>query len=984
MLTVTVLVNSVWLSNFIFGASDLSTISAEATRASFKALNSTSLANIFSGFFSNATLISKYYSHLELLLTSAIIFTGIASFAILKHKARIHIMMVILLAILIFLATGLFQSIQIPIISKIYPMFREVGHFAPVIILVSILMSAMSLPKKYLPIFVVLCMAAISVSSYKFITYANAISFSDMRNRFSEFEKLSPKVNTSPTPGRVLAYPFFDQYSIFGYDTRANGVFPLSNSGHDSYLAYSKFDSVKSAVSPSDFKNSIQNRFLKSYDVDLLQPYDIKYIFDFSEIYESNYNLFVPNTTYDSDLSLIKNDPDFMQKILTKNGDKVRQISDNVIEVRDRTSRVEISSDLYRLDKNTNMDDARSLYRNINGKNVNITSDKQAATSGVIANLFNNIADDDFIDAKNNQIQQKIDVTNEIRQKLYIDNTLYDLYYLRSEDGIQLEGRSLTGLQIDRKQVTNQNKLNVATVPTSSNLSYILLINGKAFQLKNTESYAKITTVDSDDKIELFELSKHNLLSNGSFESGLWQDKVGNCNSYDNLGFVSMSLDNNNLYGGNMLTLDAVRHNACSATSINIASEGKYLLEYEALSNENSTAGYHLSFGNSKSTTGRSFTSPDKWTKAARLIDVPKNRKITQLFLYSYGRDDDSKISTSYDNVRFSHLNKLQDIKIPTTNKKYTPIDLRSKAGQQVFTYSDDEYSLENIIPNGDFSEGNWRSQVDDCSNYDNAPKISMSSKRGSLVLAATRHTACTYQTVNIDADSTYLLKFKYRTEHGLAGFNVGLNDINNTQDGEQLRGDGDKWQTFSTKLSTNTDTSALTLHLYAYELDKLTENRVEYDDIELIKIPAVASSYYVVSDSEIKNMNKEATLSYDSISLTKRGLKISNISKPFYVNLKERYSPGWILHPTNDSAYKLTDHMKVNNYSNGWYVEPHTICISNPSSCKTNPDGTYNIDFTLYFGPQKWFSVTTWISIVCIMISVGVIGYPYLRQQKK
>jgi hypothetical protein len=75
----------------------------------------------------------------------------------------------------------------------------------------------------------------------------------------------------------------------------------------------------------------------------------------------------------------------------------------------------------------------------------------------------------------------------------------------------------------------------------------------------------------------------------------------------------------------------------------------------------------------------------------------------------------------------------------------------------------------ENLISDGDFAAGPWKSRVDDCNNFDSNPLISMKivdrddHKGKAIELGAFSHTACTAQTVEVNQGGEYALSFDYQ-----------------------------------------------------------------------------------------------------------------------------------------------------------------------------------------------------------------------------
>lgn len=75
--------------------------------------------------------------------------------------------------------------------------------------------------------------------------------------------------------------------------------------------------------------------------------------------------------------------------------------------------------------------------------------------------------------------------------------------------------------------------------------------------------------------------------------------------------------------------------------------------------------------------------------------------------------------------------------------------------------------------------------------------------------------------------------------------------------------------------------------------------------------------------------------------------------------------------------------HFYANGYSNLFVVNPKDICETNLSSCKINPDGTYDVRLVIFFTPQKYFYFIIVISLIALLVCVCYIGAKHLRALK-
>jgi len=103
-----------------------------------------------------------------------------------------------------------------------------------------------------------------------------------------------------------------------------------------------------------------------------------------------------------------------------------------------------------------------------------------------------------------------------------------------------------------------------------------------------------------------------------------------------------------------------------------------------------------------------------------------------------------------------------------------------------------------------------------------------------------------------------------------------------------------------------------------------------------------------------------------------------------FYLETKESYSPQWDLglsRPLSKSWWPVggrklvarRDHIKVNNASNGWLVDPAQLC---QSACTRNSDGSYDMTLVMEYAPEGWFYIGAAISTLTFITTVGYFIY--------
>jgi hypothetical protein len=128
--------------------------------------------------------------------------------------------------------------------------------------------------------------------------------------------------------------------------------------------------------------------------------------------------------------------------------------------------------------------------------------------------------------------------------------------------------------------------------------------------------------------------------------------------------------------------------------------------------------------------------------------------------------------------------------------------------------------------------------------------------------------------------------------------------------------------------------------------------------------------------------------VSYEVKNPTKTVIRVKGARSPFYLETKESYSPRWGLSMQNtgeegwrpfgqSASVPEKDHLKINNFMNGWLVDPSKFC---ESSCKKNSDGSYDMTLVMEFAPQGWFYIGTTISGVTFLTVAGYLVYDHIR----
>ena len=77
--------------------------------------------------------------------------------------------------------------------------------------------------------------------------------------------------------------------------------------------------------------------------------------------------------------------------------------------------------------------------------------------------------------------------------------------------------------------------------------------------------------------------------------------------------------------------------------------------------------------------------------------------------------------------------------------------------------------------------------------------------------------------------------------------------------------------------------------------------------------------------------------------------------------------------------------HKLVYDYANQWTIDPEYIKANfDKSYYKENPDGSIDVELTLYFKPQSYFYLGIIISGTTLILCLGYLGYTFYRQRKQ
>ena len=139
--------------------------------------------------------------------------------------------------------------------------------------------------------------------------------------------------------------------------------------------------------------------------------------------------------------------------------------------------------------------------------------------------------------------------------------------------------------------------------------------------------------------------------------------------------------------------------------------------------------------------------------------------------------------------------------------------------------------------------------------------------------------------------------------------------------------------------------------------------------------------------------------ISFEMKNATKYFIHVSGATKPFYLIMSEKFHDKWQLQFNNDRVQGLLqswlpfvhpdiisqiNHFKYMTFLNGWYVDPQIYC-QQQNLCKENEDGSYDMELSIEFLPQRWFYLGLFIGGMTLLgLFVSMIVFFYKKYEKK
>lgn len=984
-LVTALIINMPWLSNFIVGASNASEVSQRAQQISLSASGLSDFQTQFQLSFSSSTHISKIYPTVLLAMFMVLWVAFLIPFITQRQKTRHQVMWLVLALTTMVLATGFYLRFPMGPLSFIAPMFREVGHFGPVLILFLMMGLAASLSNFSVRLkWLLICMLSIFLGSnvFFYIKYLPTLNYSSIRKQFAQFEEFSA-VHNRPYESRILTYPFFGQYSFNSVESRSKGSFLLSNVGYDNYLKYSGLNYLENAQQAIDVKNSPQYKLLKTYDLEVLRDYNVRYLYDFSEIYESNYDKYVQRYVYDNDISLIKNNPNFFAQLIKRNPGKLKKVSDHIYEVVDYTPIVSASRGLVKIDKNRQSEQDRPFTSNVYGKGVAFTTED---IPGIGVPLVASVFDKSIKDLPATTVAERFKPylpSSQGSPTLYV-NIEKPVFGYRYTDGVITLYRLTPQSLATKTSAGNEIPAEVAKIDASRDKQYYIDFEGQVMPLHVSNEIRPLWLVESSGEFHVYAGSSNtDVLQNGNFEAGLWEKQVGDCNAYDKNPKLGMRLVNDRT--GRAVELSASRHSACTSSAFNLEPTAKYIFSIDYRSDQAQFAEFFMRFGQSDQN-GLSRKLPvntGQWHSYQELIEASGDRKGR---IYIYSREPVNAVSskTVYDNLSL--------IKVSEVFAGRIEHGLSSYVRQE--TLAGDLSNLarsENLIANGDFVKGLWSKKADACPGWSRVNGVMDIVPRGgyagsnALMLKATGVPICASTQVNIQPGKTYSLSFNYLTDHrAIAAITIKYDDKLNTRQSQSLSDAEGKWRGADIGFIAPPGAKTATIQ---FQSTGISSKGVLYSDVYARQSGKTKDLSYVITmpsrASSEQRLSGSTTGISESTNVTRK-FRLESTEDFALVTLGETFNKHWRLATKSGIDAGEITHFRVNGYANGWLINLAQLCSGKlGKECSVHENNRRSVELVARFEPENAFT-TSFIASVSTLVAVAIIGYvlPYSKRR--
>ncbi|MBU1201450.1 MAG: hypothetical protein KKA51_03030 [Nanoarchaeota archaeon] len=155
--------------------------------------------------------------------------------------------------------------------------------------------------------------------------------------------------------------------------------------------------------------------------------------------------------------------------------------------------------------------------------------------------------------------------------------------------------------------------------------------------------------------------------------------------------------------------------------------------------------------------------------------------------------------------------------------------------------------------------------------------------------------------------------------------------------------------------------------------------NSIDNLTIEYLDFIELAKQDEHIKDSET-NSDSFFNLKFEEINPTHYDVFVENASSSFVLVFGQNYDSLWEAY-LDGQKISEDNHMQLNGFANGWIIDLVTLC-SDTAMCDKNDDGTFNLELSLEYLPQKRFYLGLLISSFTLFLCLSYLFYDWRRRK--
>jgi len=742
----------------------------------------------------------------------------------------------------------------------------------------------------------------------------------------NNYKKLNEVINQDDSIYNLLYVPVSTHWSLY---TAKNSVVRSTHILEDSWKNVIDAN-VTYNISP---ENKFLEIFSNNFSDDFLDRLGIKYVVIPFEI-DGQDTIFNQYKIDRQNLVKYLSELNFLEKANLKT-EKL-----TVFENKNYEPPFSVSDRLYYMDNlknfNQKIDIVKRVDNNIEAGDINITQEAgvKNKSNRLVNSFFNEVNSSTF----------KGTVVGKDENMIFVNSNYKEIKYKYQNNKLTiLEELSLEGVEseiISKKNI----KSNIIFEKEMENYDFFVNVSGKPIEIKKTQEYITLGRVGQflDRQIEIYKVEKKDFIFNNTFSENFQEERSSACGTIlDGEDWYANSKEVKDEEGSYYIELSAKNSNSCISNSLDISAD-KYILDFEYLSNFDSTAGYYIESANNTNQTSEVLVnnrlplSKKNWSNKKIFFNINHddlNLAQIRIFLYSFGTEKPYQdITTSYRNITLNRLSKIETVEMSEADN-YFPLDINNINKGSINTISSNIDEGANLVSNGSFQDGLFSQEVGNCNAYDSNPDISMSLVEGykddaALKLTARRHAACTGKKVFLDnSKKSIILSFNYNLIAGSqVSFYVGFNDDQNTSILRNITPNKKGvWEEYYEVFDIPDGADSFLFLFYAFETDRVTETVNLFDDIKVVEIDNYNNNLFTFQTDLSNNLIKPNNLIIQKYEPGDYEIKIEGVRGSFLLRHNFNYDANFekiLLENTDIDISSFLTQISLVDGSTSWLLD--------------------------------------------------------------